>query len=86
MVVLYLCALVKAGGYELALNTSSPVTLFNEKPLVGNRLTTHTLALCDWNAKLEKALLGARLIVSQQKGWDEVLPYARVLDDTLKPG
>ncbi len=85
MVVLYLCALVKAGGYELALNASSPVTLFNEKPLVGNRLTTHTLALCDWNAKLEKALLGARLIVSQQKGWDEVLPYARVLDDTLKP-
>ncbi len=85
MVVLYLCALVKMGGYELALNPSSPITLINEKPLVGNRLTTHALALCEWNAKLEKALLGARLCVSQQKGWDEVLPYARVLDDALKP-
>lgn len=85
MVVLYVCALVKSGGYELALNPSNPVTLFNDKPLVGNRLTTHALALCDWNAKLEKALLGARLIVSVQKGWNDVLPYARVLDDTLKP-
>ena len=47
-------------------------------------MTTHTLGLCDWNAKLDKALLGARLIVSVQKGWNDVLPYARVLDDTLK--
>ena len=84
MVVLYLCALVKMGGYELALNPASPITLIGDKPLPGNRLTTHALALCEWNAKLDKALLGARLIVSVQKGWNEVLPYARVLDDTLK--
>ena len=85
MVVLYVCALVKTGGFELVLNTSTPIMLANEKPLPGNRLTTHALALCEWNAKLDKALLGARLIVSVQKGWNEVLPYARVLDDTLKP-
>ena len=85
MVVLYVCSLVKTGGFELVLNTASPIFLSNEKPLPGNRLTTHTLGQCDWNAKLDKALLGARVIVSVQKGWNEVLPYARVLDDTLKP-
>lgn len=84
MVVLYACSLVKSGEFELVLNAASPISLTNEKPLPGNRLTTHTLGLCDWNAKLDKALLGARLIVSVQKGWNEVLPYARVLDDTLK--
>jgi hypothetical protein len=84
MVVLYASSLVKAGGFELVLNAASPVTLANEKPLPGNRLTTHALALCDWNARLDKALLGARMVVSVQKGWNEVLPYARVLDDTLK--
>ena len=84
MVVLYASSLVKAGGFELVLNAASPITLANEKPLPGNRLTTHALPLCDWNAKLDKALLGARLVVAVQKGWNEVLPYARVLDDTLK--
>jgi hypothetical protein len=85
MIVLYACSLVKTGGLELLLNSATPITLANEKPLPGNRLTTHALALCEWNAKLDKALLGARLIVSMQKGWNEVLPYARILDDTLKP-
>ena len=85
MVVLYACSLVKTGGLELVLNASAPITLANEKSLPGNRLTTHALALCEWNAKLDKALLGARLIVSVQKGWNDALSYARVLDDTLKP-
>jgi hypothetical protein len=85
MVVLYACSLVKTGEFELVLSAATPITLSNEKPLPGNRLTTHTLTLCEWNAKLDKALLGARLIVSVQKGWNEVLPYARVLDDSLKP-
>jgi hypothetical protein len=84
MVVLYVCSLIKGGGYELALNQSSPITLIDQTPLAKNRLTTHALALCEWNAKLDKALLGARIVVSIQKGWNEVLPYARVLDDTLK--
>jgi hypothetical protein len=34
---------------------------------------------------MDKALLGARIVASVQKGWNEVLPYARVLDDALKP-
>lgn len=85
MVLLYAFALVKSGGYELALNPSQPLTLADDKPLAGNKLTTHAIALCDWNGKLERALLGARVIVSLRKGWNEVLPYARVLDDTLKP-
>lgn len=84
MVVLYVCALIKGGGYELALNPSSPITLVDQTPLAKNRLTTHALALCEWNAKLDKALLGGRIVVSVQKGWNDVLPYARVLDDTLK--
>ena len=85
MVVLYLSALVRTGGYEIVLNQATPITLANDKPLPGNRLTTHALALCDWNAKLDKALFGARIVVSVQIGWDHVLPYARVLDDSLKP-
>jgi hypothetical protein len=43
------------------------------------------LGLIDWNAKLDKALLGARLVKSSQKGWNDVLPYARVLDEAFKP-
>jgi hypothetical protein len=72
------------GRIRVVLNAATPITLSNEKPLPGNRLTTHVLTLCEWNAKLDKALLGARLIVSVQIGWNQVLPYARVLDDTLK--
>lgn len=78
-------ALVRTGGFELVLNSATPITQSNDKPLAGNRLTTHALALCDWNAKLDKALLGARLVASVQKGWDQVLPYARVLENSLKP-
>jgi hypothetical protein len=85
MVTLYVAALVRSGAWELALNPSAPVQLVNGKPLSGNKLTAHTLGLVKWDAKLDKALLGARLVASTQKGWDEVLPFARVLDDTLKP-
>jgi hypothetical protein len=84
MVTLYVFAQIKLGGYELALNPSSPVALTNGKTLPGNRLTPHTLALCEWNAKLDKALLGSRIVVSVQKVWNDVLPYARVLDPNLK--
>jgi hypothetical protein len=85
MVTLYVCSLVKGGGYELALNPNNPISLIDQTPLPKNRLTTHALALCEWNAKLDRALLGARIVVSVHKGWNEVLPYARVLDDVLKP-
>ncbi len=85
MATLYLLSLVRTGGHELALNPNAKVELVNGKPLPGNRLTAHTLTLCEWNGKLDKSMLGARLVLSAQKGWNEVLPYARVLDDILKP-
>lgn len=85
MVTLYVATLVRSGGWELVLNPSAPIQLVNGKPLPGNKLTAHTLGLVKWDTKLDKALLGARLAASTQKGWDEVLPFARVLDDTLKP-
>jgi hypothetical protein len=85
MVMLYVFALVKSGGFELALNSNAGVTLSNGRPLPGDRLTAHTLPLCEWNARLDRALLGSRLVASLHKGWNEVLPYARVLDPGLKP-
>lgn len=85
MVTLYVVALVRSGEWELALNPSAPIQLVNGKALPANKLTAHTLGLVKWDAKLDKALLGARLAASTQKAWDEVLPFARVLDDTLKP-
>jgi hypothetical protein len=85
MVNLYLFALVRSGGWEISLNPSTQIQLSDGKPLPANRLTPHTLGLMKWNAQLERALLGARIMASVQKGWNEVLPFARVLDDTLKP-
>jgi hypothetical protein len=85
MATLYVFSLVRSGAWELALNTATPIQLANGKPLPGNKLTAHTLGLVKWNIQLDKALLGSRLMASTQKGWDEVLPFARVLDDTLKP-
>jgi hypothetical protein len=84
MVTLYLFALVKSGGFELALKSGSGFTLTDGRTLPGDRVTPHILPYCEWNAKLDKALLGARLVQSTQKGWNEVLPYARVLDPNLK--
>jgi hypothetical protein len=84
MVSLYLFALVKTGGYEVVLNPNAPIQMTNSKTLAGNRLTAHTLGLCRWNVQLDKALLGARIVESIHKGWNEVLPFARVLDYSLK--
>jgi hypothetical protein len=85
MVALYVFALLKGGGYELALKPGNGYALSNGKPVPHDRLTAPLLPLCDWNAKLDKALHGARVVRSTQKGWDEVLPFARVLDPDLKP-
>jgi hypothetical protein len=85
MVMLYVFTLIKSGGYELALKPSSGFTLSNGKPVPRDRITAHLLLLCEWNAKLDKALHGARLVRSTQRGWNEVLPFARVLDPDLKP-
>jgi hypothetical protein len=85
MVALYVFSLIKCGGYELALKPGSGYALSNGKPIPRDRVTAHLLPLCDWNAKLDKALYGARLVRSTQKGWNEVLPFARVLDPEFKP-
>lgn len=82
---LYLFALVKLGGYELVLNPATQMQLINGKPLPSNKLTAHTLGLCKWSSQMDKTLLGARIVASVQKGWNEVLPYTRVLDDSFKP-
>ncbi|HEX2472400.1 MAG TPA: hypothetical protein VHJ59_06585, partial [Nitrososphaera sp.] len=84
-VMLYVFTLIKSGGFELALNPNAGVTLNNGRPLPGDRLTAPTLPFCEWNARLDRALLGSRLVASLHKGWNEVLPYARVLDPGLKP-
>jgi len=85
MVSLYAFALVKSGRYELVLRANSGYTLNSGRPLANDELTTHQLSLCDWNAKLDKAMLGARLVESAHKGWNDVLPYARVFDSDLRP-
>lgn len=71
MVTLYVFELIKSGGFELALNPNAGVTLSNGRPLPGDRLTAHALPLCDWNARLDRALLGSRLVESLHKGWVE---------------
>ena len=85
MVMLFLFGMVKMGGYELAIKPNHGLMLTNGKILSGDRLKSRVLGLLDWNSKLDKALLGARLVKSSQKGWNDILPYARVLDETLKP-
>ena len=85
MVTVYGFALVRSGAWEIVLNPATPIQLANGKPLLGNKLTAHALALVKWNTQLDKALLGARLIKSVETKWDAVLPFARVLDETLKP-
>jgi hypothetical protein len=61
MVTVYGLALVRSGAWEIVLNPATPIQLANGKPLAGNKLTAHALALVKWNAQLDKALLGARL-------------------------
>ena len=43
MVTLYVFALIKSGGFELAVNPQAGVTLSDGRPLPGDRLTAHTL-------------------------------------------
>src|SRR5207244_6338066 len=85
MVTLYVFALLKSGGFELALNPNAGVTLSDGRPLPGDRLTAHTLPLCEWNTTLDRALLGSRLVDSLHTGGNEALPYARVRDPSPHP-
>jgi hypothetical protein len=85
MVALYMFSLIRSGGFEFVLKPNSGVILANGRPLPGDRLNAHNLSLCDWNAKLDRAMPGCRLMKSIARGWNDVLPYARVLDPRLKP-
>jgi hypothetical protein len=80
-----LCA-VRAGTPPLMiaeLNPSAGFKLTNDKEPPGKRLTARQIGQVEWGTKLEKALLGARLKLSDEKSFNEVLPYARVLNPNL---
>ena len=52
---------MRTGGYELVLNQATPITLANDKPLPGNRLTT-----MPWPLRLERQ---ARQGPARRRGW-----------------
>jgi hypothetical protein len=82
-----LCA-VRAGTPPLLiaeLNPSAGFKLTNDKEPPGKRLTGKQIGQVEWSLKLEKALLGARIKVSDEKSFNEVLDYARVLDPSFTP-
>src|SRR5207245_2900811 len=47
MVSLYVFALIKSGGHELAFKPGSGYTLANGKAVPGERITAHLLPFCD---------------------------------------
>lgn len=80
-----LCA-VRAGAPPLMiaeLNPSAGFKLTSDKEPPGKRLTARQIGQVEWGTKLEKALLGARIKLSDEKSFNEVLPYARVLNPNL---
>ena len=83
-----LCA-VRAGIPPLLiaeLNPSAGFKLANDKEPPGKRLTGKQIGQVDWSPKLEKALHGARIKLSDEKSFNEVLAYARVLDPSILAG
>jgi hypothetical protein len=82
-----LCA-VRAGSPPLMLAELNPAANFrlnNGKEPAGRRLKSSLINQVEWNTKLEKALLGARLKISDEKPFNDVLPYAQILDPNLTP-
>ena len=82
-----LCA-VRAGTPPLQiaeLNPSAGFKLTNDKEPIGKRLTGKQIGQVEWSSKLEKALLGARIKLSDEKSFNEVLAYAQVLDPSITP-
>jgi hypothetical protein len=82
-----LCA-VRAGNPPLMvaeLNTAVNFRLTTGKEPPGRRLKSSLINQVEWSSKLEKALLGARLKISDEKPFNDVLPYAQVLDPNLTP-
>jgi hypothetical protein len=82
-----LCA-VRAGNPPLMLaelNPAAGLKLASGKEPHGHRLTGKQIAQVEWSARLERAMLGARLKLSDEKPFNDVLPYARILDPNLTP-
>lgn len=89
MVTLCALAAVRAGigdgrGCVVKLREGTDFTLTSGKKPIGGKLTAHNIPHAEWSSRLEKALLGARLQISTELGWNAVLDYARVLDPELK--
>ncbi len=82
-----LCA-VRAGNPPLVLaelNPSAGLKLANGKEPGGKRLTARFINQLKWAPSLEKALLGARLRLSDEKSFNDVLAYAHVVAPALAP-
>jgi hypothetical protein len=82
-----LCA-VRAGNPPLVLaelNPSAGLKLANGKEPPGKRLNARFINQVKWGPSLEKALLGARLKPSDEKSFNDVLAYARVIGPALAP-
>jgi hypothetical protein len=67
------------------LNPAAGLKLITGKEPLGHRLTGKQVAQVEWSSRLERAMLGARLKLSDEKPFNDVLPYARVLDSNLTP-
>ena len=85
MVTLYLFALVKVGGCELVSESATPRLRWS----TANRFRQQAHRAYPWRCASgtpsSTRPCSAPAVASMQKGWDEVLPYARVLDSALKP-
>lgn len=80
-----LCA-VRAGTPPLViadLNPSANFVLTTGREPSGKRITSRVVGQIEWSAKLERALLGARVKISDEKPFNEVLPYAQIIDPDL---
>jgi len=85
MVALYVFAMVRTGAWEIVLNQAAACPDNYGQTTRRKPPYRPYFGFVKWNTQLDKALLGARVVVSTQKGWNEILPFARVLDDSLKP-
>lgn len=80
-----LCA-VRAGAPPLVLadlNPSAGFRLTTGKEPMGRRITSRLVSQVEWSTKIEKAFLGARLRTSDEKPFNDALPYAQIINPNL---
>jgi hypothetical protein len=65
------------------LNPGGNFKLTDGREPPNKRLTSRLISQTEWSTKLEKAFLGARLKLSDEKPFNDVLPYALVVDPSL---